>query len=66
MAAADAELAEAIPAMKAASDAVDCLTKGSIQELKALTNPPAACIEVTKCVLMLKGEKKNFEWKKAQ
>lgn len=63
---AEAELAEAVPAMKAAEEAVNCLTKGSIQELKALTNPPAACVEVTKCVLMLKGEKKNFEWKKAQ
>lgn len=59
---AEAELAEAVPAMKAAEEAVNCLTKGSIQELKALTNPPAACVEVTKCVLILKGEKRNFGW----
>jgi dynein heavy chain len=62
-AAADAELSEAIPAMERAQEAVNCLTKGSIDELKALGSPPAACVEVAKGVLiLLKGEKKNHAW----
>ena len=64
---ADAELAEALPAMQAAKDAVNCLTKPAIQELKSLGKPPAECTEVTKAVLiLLKNEKKNLDWKSAQ
>lgn len=36
----DAELADAIPAMEKAQEAVNCLNVGSIQELKALGSPP--------------------------
>ena len=35
---ADGELSEAMPAMKAAAEAVDCLDKNSIGELKALAS----------------------------
>jgi dynein heavy chain len=64
---ADAELAEAIPAMEAATKAVDCLTKDSIQELKNLGSPPAACVEVAKAgLILLKNEKKNHAWPNAQ
>lgn len=59
---AEKELSEAIPAMKAAEEAVACLEKKSIQELKSLANPPPACLDVTKAVLLLRGEKKNFGW----
>jgi dynein heavy chain len=62
-AAADLELRAAIPAMEAAKEAVNCLTKSSIQEMKALPTPPAAVLDVAKAVLMvLKKEKKNFGW----
>jgi len=36
----DAELADAIPAMEKAQEAVNCLNVGSIQELKSLGSPP--------------------------
>jgi dynein heavy chain len=51
---ADAELAEAIPAMERATEAVNCLEVKSIQELKALGSPPEACVVVAKAVLILK------------
>jgi dynein heavy chain len=32
-----------------------------------LTTPPAACVDVTKAVMiLLKGEKKNYQWPNAQ
>jgi len=66
-AACDGELAEAIPAMERATEAVNCLEVKAIQELKALANPPSACVDVTKAVLiLLKGEKKNHAWGNAQ
>merc|ERR1711862_645633 len=43
---ADGELSEAMPAMEAAKDAVNCLSKSAIQELKALGRPPPECVEV--------------------
>ena len=65
-AAADKELSEAVPAMEAAKEAVNCLTKASIQEMKALANPPPAVLDVAKAVLMvLKKEKKNYAWPNA-
>ena len=63
---ANKELEEAIPAMKAAEEAVACLDKKSIQEMKALTTPPSAVLDVAKAVLLLRGEKKNFAWQNAQ
>eukprot|EP00744_Colponema_vietnamica_P000937 GILI01001621.1.p1 GENE.GILI01001621.1~~GILI01001621.1.p1 ORF type:complete len:2798 (-),score=990.63 GILI01001621.1:124-7776(-) len=63
---ADIELAAALPAMEKAKEAVDCLTKASIQELKSLPKPPAECLDVTKAVLLLRGERKNHDWKAAQ
>lgn len=52
--------------MKAAEEAVACLDKKSIQELKALANPPAPVFDVAKAVLLLRGEKKNFAWANGQ
>ena len=60
------ELEEAIPAMKAAEDAVACLDKKSIQELKSLASPPPAVFDVAKAVLLLRGEKRNFAWGNGQ
>jgi dynein heavy chain len=66
MASCSKELEEALPAMKAAEESVACLTKASIQELKALPKPPEECVVVTKTVLLLRGERKNFAWQNAQ
>merc|ERR1712093_883319 len=61
---ADGELAEAMPAMEAAKDAVNCLSKSAIQELKALGRPPPECVEVCAvCAFLLKNEKKKLDWK---
>jgi len=63
---ADGELAEAIPAMERAKDAVKNLDKKSIQELKSLGSPPAQVLDVAKAVLILRGEKKQTGWGNAQ
>merc|ERR1719281_530835 len=61
---ADGELAEAMPAMEAAKEAVNCLTKTSIQELKGFGKPPPECIEVCAAVaFLLLGEKKKVDWR---
>merc|ERR1712151_862561 len=64
---ADGELKEAMPAMEAAAEAVNCLDKNSIGELKGFGKPPAECIDVTAaCAFLLKNEKKKMDWKGAQ
>ncbi len=64
---ADGELAEALPAMEAAKEAVNCLTKPWIQELKGLGSPPPECAEVTAAVaFLLHNEKKKIDWKASQ
>jgi len=63
---ADGELGEAMPAMERAKEAIDCLTKASIQELKSLPKPPVECLDVTKACLILRGDLKNHDWKNAQ
>jgi dynein heavy chain len=65
--AAQVELAVAKPALDAANEAVNCLTKGSLTELKSLSKPPAGVDKVTSAVLMmLKKEKKDFSWDNAK
>lgn len=64
---AETELAAAQPAMDQAEEAVNCLTKASLTELKSLTKPPAGVDKVTTCVLMMiKNEKRNFSWDNAK
>lgn len=48
-------MAEAIPALKAAEDAVNCITKGDIAVLKGFAKPPAAVGLVTQVVCMMMG-----------
>merc|ERR1719171_1560681 len=61
---ADGELSEAMPAMEAAKEAVNCLSKTSIQELKGFGKPPPECIEVCAAVaFLLLGEKKKQDWR---
>lgn len=65
-AACDAELADAVPAMERAQEAVDCLTLNSIQELKTLGSPPEQAKQVTFAVMILKdGVMKNHSWANA-
>ena len=49
----ESQLAEALPALKAAEDAVKCITKGDIAELKNLAKPPGDVKLVTSVVCML-------------
>merc|ERR1712048_479575 len=64
---ADGELSEAMPAMEAAAEAVNCLDKNSIGELKGFGKPPVECIDVcAACAYLLKNEKKKIDWKAAQ
>jgi dynein heavy chain len=64
---AESELAEAKPAMDAANDAVQCLDKASLGELKGFANPPNGVDVVMKAVLMmLEGEFKNHSWDRAK
>ena len=61
------DLAVAKPAMMAANDAVNCLDKASMTELKSFTKPPAGVDKVTSALLiMIKGEKKDFSWENAK
>jgi len=63
---ADGELKEAMPAMEAAAEAVNCLDKNSITELKSLGKPPEECAVVCAAVaFLLRNEKKVIDWKAA-
>jgi len=64
---ADGELAEAKPAMEAAAEAVNCLDKASIGELKGFGKPPPECVDVcAACSYLLFNTKKKIDWKAAQ
>lgn len=64
-AAGDLEVAR--PALDRAQEAVDCLDKASMTELKSFTKPPAGIDKVTSALLiMIKNEKKNFSWENAK
>ena len=53
----ETQLAAAIPALKAAEDAVNCITKGDIAQLKGMATPPALVVLVTSVVCMFMGIK---------
>ena len=53
----ETQLASAIPALKAAEDAVNCIQKGDIAVLKGLANPPPDVRLVTGVVCMFFGIK---------
>eukprot|EP00930_Biecheleria_cincta_P085161 TRINITY_DN7456_c0_g2_i1.p1 TRINITY_DN7456_c0_g2~~TRINITY_DN7456_c0_g2_i1.p1 ORF type:complete len:2485 (-),score=519.86 TRINITY_DN7456_c0_g2_i1:101-6748(-) len=64
---ADNELTEALPAMEKAKEAIDCLDKNSINELKSFGKPPPECIDVcAACGFLLKHEKRKLDWKGCQ
>jgi dynein heavy chain len=63
---ADKELVEALPAMKRAEEAVDCLNKTSIGEMKSFPKPHPLVLDVsTVTLILIKSEKKNFAWNNA-
>ena len=67
MASAEKELEIAIPLIKEAEAAVDCLNLAMINEFKSFSNLPAGVDLVTKAVLLLnRKEKKNFTWDNAK
>ena len=67
MAAAGKELEIAIPLIKEAEAAVDCLNLAMINEFKSFSNLPAGVDLVTKAVLLLnRKERKNFTWDNAK
>lgn len=49
--------------MEAAKNAINCLTKGDIDEFKALNSPPALCAEVGKALcILVNNDLKNTSW----
>jgi dynein heavy chain len=64
---AEAELAQAKPAMERAKAAVDCLDKAALTELKNFPKPPKGAEKVTQaCLMMIDGEFRNFKWARAK
>jgi dynein heavy chain len=57
----ETQLAEAIPALKAAEEAVKCITSGDIAILKKLGKPPDDVKLVTSVVCMLFGKKPEIK-----
>ncbi|DAZ93925.1 TPA: hypothetical protein N0F65_008868 [Lagenidium giganteum] len=61
------ELSTAKPVLDAAVQAVNCLNKASLTELKGMSKPPPGVEKVTAAVLMMvKNETKNFSWDNAK
>ncbi|KAL7489135.1 hypothetical protein ACHAW6_014715 [Cyclotella cf. meneghiniana] len=66
---AERELSEAKPAMEAAAEAVDCLSKAMLTELKNLSKPPAGVDKVTNaCLILIEKEynPKKQTWNRAK
>ena len=67
MDAAEKELEQAIPLIKEAEAAVDCLSLSMINEFKSFSNLPSGVDLVTKAVLLLnRKEKRNYTWDNAK
>ena len=69
---ADIALQAALPALESAKEAVNCLKKPHITEMKSLGSPPPGVLLTAKVVMILLGEKVGINdaddkiWKKAQ
>jgi len=60
-------LDKAMPAMKAAEEAVGCLSDSMLGELRGLNSPDDKILSVTKaCLILLHNEKKDYSWKRAK
>ena len=68
---AEKSLAAAVPALKKAEAAIDCIKKGHITEMKSMGSPPQMVIVTAKVIMVLLGEKVSPNdpeekiWKKA-
>ena len=68
---AEKALSQAIPALEKAKNAIDCMKKGHIVEMKSLGTPPSMVIVTAKAIMILMGEKigandpEDKVWKKA-
>jgi len=68
---AEKSLANAIPALERAKNAIDCIKKGHITEMKSMGSPPAMVVVTAKVIMILLGEKVSANdaedkvWKKA-
>jgi dynein heavy chain len=68
---AEKSLANAIPALERAKNAIDCIKKGHITEMKSMGSPPAMVVVTAKVIMILLGEKvspndaEDKVWKKA-
>lgn len=68
----DTALKQALPALEQAKEAVNCLKKPNITEMKVLGSPPGGVLLTAKVVMILLGEKVSINdpdekvWKKAQ
>lgn len=57
--------------MEKAKNAIDCIKKNHITEMKSMGSPPAMVVVTAKCIMILLGEKVNMNdaedkiWKKA-
>lgn len=60
-ASAQRDLDKALPALEAAENALNSLTKADITEVKSFANPPQAVKVVMEAVCVLFGEKENWE-----
>lgn len=64
-------MSQALPALEQAKEAVNCLKKPHITEMKSLGSPPAGVLLTAKVVMILLGEKVSLNdaddkvWKKA-
>lgn len=65
---ADAALLEALPAVEAAAQALQDLSKSDLTEIKSFASPPPLVMSVCMCVLILKptGQELDLDWKGAK
>ncbi|OQR86956.1 flagellar inner arm dynein 1 heavy chain alpha [Achlya hypogyna] len=65
---ADAALLEALPAVEAAAQALQDLSKADLTEIKSFASPPALVMSVCMCVLILRptGQDLDLDWKGAK
>jgi len=57
-----ADLAQALPILERAKNAVDCLSKASLTTLKSFAQPPGNVLYVTNAVMIMKGIPGKRDW----
>jgi len=63
----DVILNQVLPVLQSAAQAVNCLKKSDIGELKSLGKPPAECLDVSAaCAFLLRNNEEKIDWRAAQ